>query len=202
MRRAEWIVGFGVGVSIGTAFLIAKPSKDGHVAEELDTPIANAQNVVGATAYDPIPQDLRASVQSPSSNPTFDEMVAEVAKANGGKISLREMQALARIAGNMDGGRNRLSDVRQYSYGLSEFATSNYDEIDHLQIAGPGRVTADNVGTYRGSSGVRYKYDLSNPGDRLKYEVDPMAQLEDSISIDPRVEIDRSLGQYGGGIER
>jgi hypothetical protein len=53
---------------------------------------------------------------------------------------------------------------------------------------------------YQGSSGALYRYDLSNPGDQLRYSVDPGAQLRDSV--DPRVGIDRSLGQYGGGVER
>lgn len=50
---------------------------------------------------------------------------------------------------------------------------------------------------YESITGTRYKYDLSNPSDRIKYEVDPGAQLRDSIN--PRVDIDRGLGQYGGG---
>jgi hypothetical protein len=52
---------------------------------------------------------------------------------------------------------------------------------------------------YRGSSGALYNYDLSNPSDQLRYSVDPGAQLRDSINVDPRIELDRSLGQYGGG---
>ena len=50
---------------------------------------------------------------------------------------------------------------------------------------------------YKSTSGTRYKYDLSNPSDRIRYEVDPGAQLRDSVN--PRVDIDRGLGQYGGG---
>lgn len=50
---------------------------------------------------------------------------------------------------------------------------------------------------YESITGTRYKYDLSNPSDRIRYEVDPAAQLRDSIN--PRVDIDRGLGQYGGG---
>jgi len=53
---------------------------------------------------------------------------------------------------------------------------------------------------YKSSSGTRYKYDLSKPSDRIKYEVDPAAQIRDSIN--PRVKIDRDLGQHGGGSER
>ena len=52
---------------------------------------------------------------------------------------------------------------------------------------------------YESNTGIRYKYDLSNPSDRIMYEVDPSAQVSDSIN--PMVEIDRNLGQYGGGAE-
>lgn len=53
---------------------------------------------------------------------------------------------------------------------------------------------------YKSTSGTRYKYDLSNPSDRIRYEVDPAAQIRHNIN--PRVKIDRDLGQYGGGSER
>lgn len=52
---------------------------------------------------------------------------------------------------------------------------------------------------YESTTGTRYKYDLSKPSDRIKYEVDPAAQVRDSVN--PRVGIDRSLGQHGGGSE-
>lgn len=51
---------------------------------------------------------------------------------------------------------------------------------------------------YRSSFGSTYQYDLNRPMDQLRYSVDMGAQLKDSI--DPRVELDRSMGQYGGGI--
>lgn len=54
---------------------------------------------------------------------------------------------------------------------------------------------------YQGSSGTKYKYDLSNPADKIKYSVDVGAQLKDSINVNPRVGIDRGMGQYGGGIQ-
>jgi hypothetical protein len=49
-------------------------------------------------------------------------------------------------------------------------------------------------------TGLNYKYDLSNPADKLMYDVDPAAKVMDGINVDPRVNIDRSMGQYGGGI--
>jgi hypothetical protein len=51
---------------------------------------------------------------------------------------------------------------------------------------------------YESSSGNQYKYDLSDPSDRLEYSVDVGAQLDDSVN--PSVGLDRSLGEYGGGI--
>jgi hypothetical protein len=54
--------------------------------------------------------------------------------------------------------------------------------------------------SYRGSSGTTYQYDLSNPSDQLRYGVDPMAQMRDQMNVNPGVEIDRGLGQYGGGV--
>lgn len=52
---------------------------------------------------------------------------------------------------------------------------------------------------YKSSAGNQYKYDLSKPQDQIKYGVDPNAQLHDKIN--PRVDIDRGLGQHGGGIK-
>lgn len=49
-------------------------------------------------------------------------------------------------------------------------------------------------------TGNQYQYDLTNPVDAMRYEVDPMAQLRDEI--DPRVEMDREFGYQGGGITR
>ncbi|MFC1719563.1 hypothetical protein ACFL00_00300 [Pseudomonadota bacterium] len=53
---------------------------------------------------------------------------------------------------------------------------------------------------YETSFGNRYEYDLNNPSDRVMYEVDPAAQLRDSIDVDPLREIEQDLGEYGGGV--
>lgn len=53
---------------------------------------------------------------------------------------------------------------------------------------------------YLGASGALYKYDLSNPIDQIRYSGDLLAQLKDSINLDPRVEIDSGIGEYGGGL--
>jgi hypothetical protein len=52
---------------------------------------------------------------------------------------------------------------------------------------------------YESSSGIKYRYDLSKPTDRLLYGVDPVAQTMDRAN--PLVKIDRGLGQHGGGAE-
>jgi 1,4-alpha-glucan branching enzyme len=52
---------------------------------------------------------------------------------------------------------------------------------------------------YESTTGTRYQYDLTKPGDQIRYKVDPAAQIRDNVN--PRVEIDRQLHQYGGGSE-
>ena len=56
----------------------------------------------------------------------------------------------------------------------------------------------NNEKTYESSSGNKYKYDLSDPSDRLDYSVDPGGRRDDRIN--PSVGLDRSMGEYGGGI--
>lgn len=56
--------------------------------------------------------------------------------------------------------------------------------------------------SYESTFGNKYQYDLSNPVDRLKYDVDLKAQLRDEMDVNPIRELDRDLGQYGGGIYR
>ena len=54
---------------------------------------------------------------------------------------------------------------------------------------------------YQGGSGTRYQYDLSNPGDQIRYSTDVGGQIRDSVNVNPGVELDRGLGQVGGGIK-
>lgn len=51
---------------------------------------------------------------------------------------------------------------------------------------------------YTSSSGNQYQYDLNKSTDRIRYENDYNAQIRDRY--DPRNQIDRNQGQYGGGI--
>lgn len=58
----------------------------------------------------------------------------------------------------------------------------------------------DNEYPYKSFSGTSYKYDLTKPIDRIKYEIDPASQVHDSIN--PWIDIDKGFGQYGGGAKR
>lgn len=53
---------------------------------------------------------------------------------------------------------------------------------------------------YESTSGTKYQYDLSNPTDKLSYDTDLDAKMRDSLNINLNVELDRALGQFGGGI--
>lgn len=66
----------------------------------------------------------------------------------------------------------------------------------------PYKTNGDPNYRYKSSSGTGYQYDLSNPADKIRYEVDVSAQVRDSINVNPMVDIDRDLGQVGGGIRR
>jgi len=54
---------------------------------------------------------------------------------------------------------------------------------------------------YEGLSGKKYQYDLSDPADKLEYQVDLDAQMRDKINPDPLIKMDRDMGNYGGGAE-
>lgn len=54
-----------------------------------------------------------------------------------------------------------------------------------------GTYGSSELGRYESSTGHRYEYDLSDPGDQIEYSIDVDAQMRD---------LDRGLGEYGGGI--
>jgi hypothetical protein len=58
-----------------------------------------------------------------------------------------------------------------------------------------------NIG-YKSATGTSYQYDLSKPADQNLYSVDPAAQVRDSINVNPAVNIDRGMGQVGGGVKQ
>jgi hypothetical protein len=57
----------------------------------------------------------------------------------------------------------------------------------------------ENEYKYKSLLGNKYKYDLSNPYDKMRYDIDLGAQLKDGIS--PMRNLDKGMGQYGGGIK-
>ena len=83
-------------------------------------------------------------------------------------------------------------------------ALSQYDGYDDNQESddyGYDRpYDRDQEKGYESSLGNRYEYDLSDPSDKIMYEVDPDAQLRDSIDVNPERDLERGLGEYGGGV--
>jgi hypothetical protein len=69
-----------------------------------------------------------------------------------------------------------------------------------LCMAIPALANDDSNKGFESSTGTQYEYDLGTPSGQIRYDVDPSAQIRDSISVDPRRDIDKSLGQHGGGI--
>ena len=95
-----------------------------------------------------------------------------------------------------------------FSYTLVVADGLSYRDKRKLRESGLSRsdirkVEKETEYPYESSSGTRYKYDLSNPSDRIEYEVDIDAQIKDRtyMPTNPDVKIDRGLNQYGGGVE-
>jgi len=97
--------------------------------------------------------------------------------------------------------------------GGTRSSTGNVDQpttslYNYQPVSPPvNSLRTNNLGSkykYKSSTGNRYKYDLSKPGDRMKYELDLGAQMKDKISmpVNPSVDIDRGLGHYGGGLQQ
>lgn len=111
------------------------------------------------------------------------------------------------LNGEASPGSIRYPDYATPSYSSAPTRRSSGYRPTHRSLEeaygmGAANARATREAGYRGLSGTSYRYDLSDPGQQMRYEMDPMAQMRDSISIDPRRDIDRSIGQFGGGIER
>lgn len=139
--------------------------------------------------FDP-PLDRPTPVKMVRSIPISGEYLKEAVSTDRG-ISVRVALAMA-------AARNGMLDLLPPPIYLGSSRPSLQHSVVHpVGAAGLNANTLEQQ-QYRGTSGATYRYDLSNPGDAVRYQVDPAAQLRDSI--DPRVGIDRSLGQYGGGV--
>jgi hypothetical protein len=66
-----------------------------------------------------------------------------------------------------------------------------------IVTAGNYTLAREEDDSYEGPSGKNYEYDLSDPVDRIMYDVDPSAQIRDSVDPDPRRELDNDLGRSG-----
>ena len=86
-----------------------------------------------------------------------------------------------------------------FSYSQKrELKKSGYSNSDIRKIE-RGNTRIEPTYKYKSSTGNNYKYDLSNPDDRLDYRLDKDAQMDDKMN--PKVKMDRRLKQYGGGIQ-
>jgi len=64
------------------------------------------------------------------------------------------------------------------------------------------KLNSNSSSGYKSSFGSTYKYDLSKQSDRIKYKSDPAAQLIDNLGSQYIRELERKIGEYGGGINR
>lgn len=81
---------------------------------------------------------------------------------------------------------------------LSQY--DRYDENEENDDVYDSASDRDQDEVYESSFGNRYEYDLNDPGDRVMYEADSHAQLRDSIDVNPVREVERDIGENGGGV--
>lgn len=86
---------------------------------------------------------------------------------------------------------------------LAMFSTCYAEPIRWQPVTSgmPSAPMPDNYGSnqgYQGSSGAKYQYDLNNPADRNRYNIDLDAQRRDTMKINPG-SLDELKGQNGGG---
>jgi hypothetical protein len=67
--------------------------------------------------------------------------------------------------------------------------------VDHDAVGS----NVNNNSSYDSYSGTQYEYDLNNPSDSLQYSIDLEAKRRDSMNLSTSRDLDRGLGQYGGG---
>ena len=127
-----------------------------------------------------------------------------------GEINVRLNKA-RRISGISYQSEKKMKIGTAITLGILSYATvgqaqiqmpSPYGARSPNQPNDPYKTNGDPNYRYQGSNGTRYQYDLSNPSDQVRYSVDVGAQLRDSINVNPSVDLDRGLGQVGGGLQR
>jgi hypothetical protein len=89
---------------------------------------------------------------------------------------------------------NQTNSMSSYQYQTSSNDSNAMDVYNSMRAKSNARNSSSG---YVGSSGQKYKYDLSNPIDRHNYSTDLGAQHNDSTNLNRQM--DTGMGQYGGG---
>jgi hypothetical protein len=186
------LLGLAIGIAVGLAVLAER--KTLTVENSLAIQSDDAMPTVAAPSDEPEPPDIAPATVA--GDPVRAKIDAHIVKRLSGPVSINELQALSAIA-NGAPYRSPPSGIPAPSAPALNLVNPR-PAVPQLGY----RPRSTEASDYRGMSGARYQYDLSTPGDRVRYTVDPQARLRDSISVDPRRGIDQNLGQTGGGIIR
>ena len=102
-------------------------------------------------------------------------------------------------------GFDNNNDQSMYGgFGGYQYKQDVYNSNDKYESYYNQRQNRDeNEYKYKGASGQEYQYNLSDPMDKLNYDLDLKAKMNDELyaPITPNVDLDRGLGQYGGGMK-
>lgn len=157
--------------------------------EEWEAPPIKENPAKAPSVRDPAQQIANAILSNPNATMSDIAMALDILNGRSSRYMLAPVQSVSPPA-------------RQGSYRGRSGLPLRYGSMPAQRAVNEAYDTGPASVGYRGASGASYQYDLSDPGQQLHYDMDPMAQMQDSISIDPRRTIDRSLGQNGAGIER
>lgn len=159
-----------------------------------------------------------ASIADQNAQRAGDELTTAYAEPDIQDLSLPYVASTSAFEDNQDGSLRYDTFNRSSSFPTGQAINTSPSYRSELRSSVPTPPVPGAYGslpsnggaydTYR-DNGTRYtspfssgsyQYDLSNPMDELRYGVDPGAQLRDSIN--PSVDMDRSMGYYGGGYEK
>ncbi|MDP3478143.1 MAG: hypothetical protein Q8R88_00125, partial [Desulfoprunum sp.] len=138
---------------------------------------------------------FRTSVENDVGN-TLQPIVAGVGKVVGTIIQAAVIIAVFALIGYGSYSSTRVAYPVQSSdiitYPTANLSSQNTTSTYHVPVQE----------SYKGFSGKEYKYDLSNPVDKIHYDTDIKAQMDDDLDTDPKREMDEYMGQRGGGAIR
>lgn len=121
------------------------------------------------------------------------------------------LEAAVNILGAVVTGVNEGLERKQHAHETTSDGGNFYNnrtysiqtvETYHQPLNGSLSAPLVKNNNYESSFGNKYKYDLSNPSDKIMYSVDPAAQLMDGLykPITPAVGLEESMGQHDGGL--